>query len=148
MCLWKSHNEPKIAQNDIEVWKVLAPNGLSPYYGYQYYPGKMNRPIGTETVPVTVEQQSINGGYLHAYTTREKADDLCRKLRLYERVQLLGDTSNPHGHFKLIEGMVQRMIIPKGSVYYEGVDDDICAECLYWPEEGTADHNPVMIKEV
>ena len=46
------------------------------------------------------------------------------------------------------EYVVQRMLIPKGSVYYEGMDDDICAECLYWPEEGTAHPNSVKIKEV
>ena len=32
--------------------------------------------------------------------------------------------------------MVRRMLIPKGTAYYEGADGDICAECLYWPEEG------------
>ena len=34
MCLIKTHNEPRIAQNDIEVWKVLTPKGLSPFQGY------------------------------------------------------------------------------------------------------------------
>ena len=130
MCLFKTHNEPKIAQNDIEVWKVLTPIGLSPFQNHQYHPG-MNKPACAKTVPVPVEQKYINGGYLHAYISREKAEDHTVLLReIFE------------------DYMVQRMLIPKGSIYYEGTNDDICAERLYWPEEGTVHPNPVKIKEV
>ena len=113
MCLIKTHDEPKIAQNDIEVWKVLTDDGLSPYLDYPYHPG-MNKPTEQSVVPVPVEQSQIDFGYLHAYRKKEKAE-----LNLFE----------PVGY------MVQRMLIPKGTVYYEGDDGDICAECLYWPEE-------------
>lgn len=144
MCLRKTHNEPKIAQNDIEVWKVLTDKGQSPYLDYQYRPG-MNRPACAKTMPVPVEQEYITGGYLHAYTSREKAEER-KRLRMYEVVHKVGGDCFLSAYFE--EGVVQRMLIPKGSLYYEGDDDDICSERLYWPEEGTAHPNPIKIKEV
>lgn len=146
MCLRKTHDEPKIAENDIEVWKVLTSNGLSPYQGYQYHPG-MNRPGCAKTVPVPAKQQFINGGYLHAYTSREPAEKhalFSSSQSVVNYLHLLGKPGQ--GYFE--EYVVQRMLIPKGSMYYEGYDDDICAECLYWPEEGTAHPNPIILKEV
>lgn len=141
MCLFKTHNEPRIAQNDIEVWKVLTPKGLSPYQGYQYHPG-MNKPACAKTIPVPVEQPQIDGGYLHAFRDKEKAER-------YTQAQ----SFNTHNGFSVSwrcfeEYVVQRMLIPKGSIYYEGNDDDICAERLYWPEEGTAHPNPIKNWEV
>lgn len=136
MCLFKTHDEPRIAQNDIEVWKVLTPKGLSPFQGYQYHPG-MNKPSVLKIKPVPVEQQEIDSGYLHAFRSKEKADGYT-KLQLYKNAQ----------YYIYEEYVVQRMLIPAGTIYYEGVNDDICAERLYWPEEGTAHPNPVKIKEV
>lgn len=143
MCLFKTHDEPRIAQNDIEVWKVLTPKGLSPFQGYQYHPG-MNKPACAKTIPVPVEQQEINGGYLHAFRNREKAEGYTQ-LQSYQ-FNLYGGRASVQKIYE--EYVVQRMLIPKGSVYYEGNDDDICAERLYWPEEGTADPSPVKwVKE-
>ena len=136
MCLYKTHDEPKVAQSNIEVWKVLTPKGLSPFQGYQYHPG-MNKPSVLKIKPVPVEQQEINGGYLHAFRNKEKAEGYT-KLQLYKNAQ----------YYIYEEYVVQRMLIPKGSEYYEGMDDDICAERLYWPEEGTADPNNVKTEEV
>ena len=141
MCLRKKHDEPRIARDDIEVWKVLTPKGLSPFQGYQYHPG-MNKPSGPKTVPA--EQQEINGGYLHAFRDREKAEEYT-KLQSYQKVvNLYGGRPVVQCIFE--EYVVQRMLIPKGSVYYEGMDDDICSSALYWPEEGTAHPNPVEFK--
>lgn len=130
MCLRKKHDEPRIARDDIEVWKVLTPKGLSPFQGYQYHPG-MNKPAGVKAV--SAKQQYIDGGYLHAFRDREKAHEYTRKEGTFVRVDFE-------------DYVVRRMLIPKGSVYYEGMDDDICAERLYWPEEGTAHPNPVEFK--
>lgn len=145
MCLFKTHDEPRIAQNDIEVWKVLTPKGLSPFQGYQYHPG-MNKPACAKTIPVPVEQQEINGGYLHAFRNREKAEGYTKVQSYQKIVNLYG--GGPAVQCIFEEYVVQRMLIPKGSVYYEGNDDDICAERLYWPEEGTAGPSPVKwVKE-
>ena len=143
MCLIKTHKEPRIARDDIEVWKVLTPKGLSPFQGYQYHPG-MNKPACAKTVPVPAEQQEINGGYLHAFRSKEKAE-WYTQLQSYQKiVNLYGGRPVVQCIFE--EYVVQRMLIPKGTVYYEGADDDICAERLYWPEEGTAHPNPVEFK--
>ena len=116
MCLVKTHDEPRIAQDDIEVWKILTYKGLSPYYDYQYHHG-MNKPAEQKVIPV--EQQLINGGYLYAYKKKEMAE-----LNAHKCTWIIG-----------LEHVIHRMIIPKGTAYYEGNDGDICAECLYWPEE-------------
>ena len=145
MCLIKTHKEPRIAQNDIEVWKVLTPKGLSPFQGYQYHPG-MNKPACAKTGPVPAEQQEINGGYLHAFRSKEKAEGYTQLQSYQKIVKLYGGRPVVQCIFE--EYVVRRMLIPKGSVYYEGVDDDICAERLYWPEEGTAHPNPAEFKQV
>ena len=120
MCLIKTHDEPKIAQDNIEVWKVLTDDGLSPYLDYPYHPG-MNKPTEQSVVPVPVEQSQITVGYLHAYRKKEKAE-----LHASTYTRIIG-----------AEHVVHRMLIPKGTAYYEGIDGDICSECLYWPEEKT-----------
>lgn len=140
MCLLKTHNEPRIAENDIEVWKVLTRKGLSPYQGYPYHPG-MNKPSGAKIIPVPVEQQHIYDGYLHAYTSREKAEGYTILHSYQKLVNFVSGTVVWADEEKYV---VQRMLIPKGSVYYEGADDDICAEQLYWPEEET---NQIKNKE-
>lgn len=147
MCLYKTHNEPKVAQNDIEVWKMLTSERLSPFQNYPYHPG-MNKPLKQKEIPL--EQMHINDGYLHAYRNKETAETMMdahayfQHLHLvYQPYQIAGnnivvdietdiEASEPVGY------VVQRMIIPKGTVYYEGYSNDICAECLYWPEEETA----------
>ena len=141
MCLIKTHDEPRIAQNDIEVWKVLTTEGLSPFQGYQYHPG-MNKPSCAKAIPVPVEQKQIEGGYLHAFRNKEKAEGY-KKLHSYQKIVYGGYIQT-----NFVEYVAQRMLIPKGSIYYEGNDGDICAECLYWPEEETAHPNSVKIKEV
>ena len=127
MCLRKTHDEPRIAQDDIEVWKVLTIEGLSPFHDYPYHSG-VNKPFEQKTMSMPVEQQTIEDGYLHACKHKEKAEALASVL----------SGGWARGYFIMenaIQHVVQRMLIPKGTAYYEGDDDDICAECLYWPEE-------------
>lgn len=147
MCLYKTHNEPKIAQDDIEVWKVLISEGLSPFQNYPYHPG-MNKPLKLKEIPL--EQMHINDGYLHAYRDKETAESSMRAHAYFQHLQLVYQPYQPAGNnivvdietdteaFEPAGYVVQRMIIPKGTVYYEGYSGDICAECLYWPEEETA----------
>lgn len=125
MCLRKTHVEPKIAQDDIEVWKVLISEGLSPFQNYPYHLG-INKPVERSVIPVPVEQQYVEDGYLHAYRNKETAEFVAVIFNY-----MVGGYTN----LEPIQHVVQRMIIPKGTVYYEGDDGDICAECLYWPEE-------------
>ena len=147
MCLYKTHNEPKVAQNDIEVWKMLTSEGLSPFQNYPYHPG-MNKPLKQKEIPL--EQMHINDGYLHAYRDKETAESMMRAHAYFQQLHLVYQPYEIAGNNIVIDFetdteafepagyMVQRMIIPKGTVYYEGYSGDICAECLYWPEEETA----------
>lgn len=155
MCLFKTHDEPKIAQDDIEVWKMLTSEGLSPFQNYPYRPG-MNKPLKLKEIPL--EQMHINDGYLHAYRDKETAESMMRAHAYFQQLHLVYQPYQPMTYqpyqpagnnivvdietdieaFEPAGYMVQRMIIPKGTVYYEGYNGDICAECLYWPEEETA----------
>ena len=129
MCLFKIHSEPKISQSDIEVWKILTDEGLSPFQNYPYHHG-MNKPAEQKTIPVPVEQRYvIEGGYLHAYINKKRAEAhaLLMSGGLVTGCYFNLENAIPH--------VVQRMIIPKGTAYYEGYEEDICAECLYWPEK-------------
>lgn len=128
MCLIKTHNEPKIAQDDIEVWKVLTSEGLSAFQNYPYHPG-MNKPFEQKTMPIPVEQQTIEDGYLHAYRNKLTAEAVATVLSGGLVTGIYFNMENA------IQHVTQRMLIPKGTVYYEGDDGDICAECLYWPAE-------------
>ena len=145
MCLYKTHNEPKVAQSDIEVWKMLTSEGLSPFQNYPYHPG-MNKPLKQKEIPL--EQMHINDGYLHAYRDKETAESMMRAHAYFQQLHLVYQPYQIAGNnividfetdteaFEPVGYVVQRMIIPKGTVYYEGYSGDICAECLYWPEEG------------
>ena len=151
MCLLKTHDEPKIAQNDIEVWKVLTSAGLSTFRNYPYHPG-LNKPAKQRVIPV--KQQYVEDGYLHAYRNKADAENLLKYYSIIQsrcqnyqaaRVPLNGTAIDTETFARMYHvsqrmlisnHMVQRMLIPKGTAYYEGDDGDICAECLYWPEEG------------
>lgn len=147
MCLYKTHNGPKVAQNDIEVWKMLTSEGLSPFQNYPYHPG-MNKPLKQKEIPL--EQMHINDGYLHAYRDKETAESMMDAHAYFQHLHLVYQPYEIAGNNIVIDFeadteasepvgyVVQRMIIPKGTVYYEGYSNDICAECLYWPEEETA----------
>ena len=133
MCLFKIHSEPKIAQSDIEVWKILTDEGLSPFQNYPYHPG-MNKPFEQKTMPVPAERRTISDGYLHAYRNKAIAETHASLLSCFTmetHASLLSCFSMENA----IQYVTQRMLIPKGTAYYEGYEEDICAECLYWPEE-------------
>ena len=144
MCLYKTHNEPRIAQNDIEVWKILTDEGLSLFQDYSYHHG-MNKPAEQKEIPI--EEREIEDGYLHAYKYQETAEAMMNAHAYFQQLHLVYQPYQLAGNSFVIDietdteacapvgYMVQRMLIPKGTVYYEGDDGDICAECLYWPEE-------------
>ena len=144
MCLYKTHNEPKIAQYNIEVWKVLTDEGRSLFQDYTYHLG-MNKPAEQKEIPT--EQMQIGDGYLHAYRYKERAEAMLESYAyfqqlhmVYQPYQLAGnsfviDIETGNEAFEPVGYVVKRMIIPKGTAYYEGNSGDICAECLYWPPE-------------
>lgn len=129
MCLRKMHTRPKVAENDIEVYKVLDDRGKSPYMEYSYHHG-LNAPATHQTGDGDGEE--IGSGYLHAYRVKGIAEFEASRLddaldRFHRRVRAF-----PRPNTRLL---VLKMYIPAGVPYYEGTYGDICAEALYWPEE-------------
>ena len=134
MCLTSIHYTPLYNTNDITVYKVLRLDNCAPYRtDYQYHEG-FNYPANTsEKIRRTgryeysgdVKQYyEIFGGYLHAYSTKEKALALCK-----ERNGHMKNLSYPF-RYKVV-----KMVIPHDTEYWIGEEDDICATKLYWKKE-------------
>lgn len=129
MCLFTKDKEPKIAQEDITVYKVMrvstvggAVHGAPPFrYEYTYYPG-LNVPLLKVETPKESRSFdrwcSVGEGYLHAYTDI-KAATMAVKLQQIQGFPMT----------------VVKMYIPAGTPYYLGVNCDIAAAALYWPVE-------------
>lgn len=85
----------KIADKDIECWKVLSPNNSAPCYNYKY---RKNRQ--TTRIPVKIligdYQAIVTRGY-HSY----KSKDIARNSWLRE-----------------YNSLIKKFIIPKGTRYY------------------------------
>lgn len=127
MCLFTQDKEPKIAQEDITVYKVMRVSkgtgvtyGTPPYHNrYTYYPG-----LNVPTSKVEALKESMHGywysveeGYLHAYVDTKSA------ARKVEALKFQG-----FWPMSIVE-----MYIPAGTKYYIGDDYDIASEALYWP---------------
>ena len=139
MCLITDSNIPLVAEEDIEVYKVMevttglggSPIGIPPYRPlYRYHPGKNqsyeyditmygNKPIKTSPYG---QCYIVEAGYLHAYVDRYAASPLHTQL-------LRNDTA-----IKIV-----KMTIPKGTKYFLGNGgNEIASEVLVWnPEEQT-----------
>lgn len=116
MCLFKTHKRFKTAAKDITVYKVLTRYDKSPYQLTQYMHGYNH----AESKPWKGGTGLLGPGYLHAYITSDAA------LRCVKMLTV------PEVHNVIFK--IEEMIIPAGTKYYEGLDDDICAPTLYWPE--------------
>lgn len=142
MCLITDSNIPLVAEEDIEVYKVMevmtdekgSPFGVPPYRPiYRYHPGKNqsseyditmygNKPVKTSP---SGRYYIVEAGYLHAYVDLYAASPLHTKV-----LQNSGGTTT----VKII-----KMTIPKGTKYFLGNGgNEIASEVLVWnPEEQT-----------
>ena|SRR5688572_33434641 len=109
MCLVTTQKEPLIAEEDMEVFKVLGSNMTAPYYSeFQY---KMRIVYGTE-----MKRGDVNYYDYHeeSYFEDNKIDNVIaisegfHSVRTEERIGYL--SSNTY---------VYHAVIPKGSLYYE-----------------------------
>ena len=134
MCLFTQDKEPKIAQENITVYKVMRVSkvgdvtyGTPPYHNrYTYSPG-LNVP--TRKIERLKEGRaggyefshwySVEEGYLHAYVDSQSAFRKVNSLKL-------------QGFWPM---SVVEMYIPAGTKYYIGDDYDIASEALYWPDK-------------
>ena len=101
------------AHKDIVVYKVLFSNSTykncSIFERFLYKPG-LNYPKIPSSHKL-FEKSQIWGGWLHAY--------------LDEKDALIVSTWD-------VFAFVAKMIIPKGTKYILGKNNDICASCLKW----------------
>lgn len=118
MCLYTEQIKPKVAEKDIVVYKVLNHNMLSPYYGLSY---PLNRKITSKLLCYDHEWSprtpifNIEEG-LHAYTKRRVAYARQHDLNILTKESVVYS--------------VYKAIIPKGSKYYIGLDNDIASDAL------------------
>ncbi len=132
MCLIAKRETPLVAKTNLIVYKVLDENGRAPYWSeYQYYRGKVNRDEKNEEI-LKEEDESrycVFGGFLHAYTFKEKAEELAynfnKRYFRYDRDWL------EERKFLAVE-----MIVPAGTEYYLSFDGlQICSKALSWEYE-------------
>ena len=141
MCLFSRKQEPKIADKDIPVYKCLSISNLAPYVPtYEYHKG-MNyakRPTRDITMKFqwndedrTVMEDGkvayvFDDGWLHSLRPIDTPQAMLDWMRTAMRFTF---SRNVAKEIKLV-----KMYIPKGTKYYEGLDEDYCSECLEWRE--------------
>lgn len=109
MCLITKQTEPFIADKEIAVYKVLERNNTSPFLYFRYKHGK-NKAEKEKEIRYVAPYNFIEGGFLHAYTTRKMAS-----------------SENP------LRWKVRKMYVPVGAEYYISEDGtEICATAMVW----------------
>lgn len=139
MCLYSKTNTPLIAEEDIVVYKVLMHRNGKDYapvvsdtanlQSYIYKKGA-NKARLKEDISLTLDGRTyaIGQGFLHAYTTNEEAEKSKTRWNCC---------------FLTVSNFVVKMIVPKGTEYFVGIDEkDICAKQLIW-EDMTPCEKPV-----
>ena len=126
MCLTKIHKEIKTADRDIPVYKVLTEDNFAPYIGHYRYCRGLNTPYALPPSH-SYHEDSIDAGYLHAYTDELVARHSMEQLKLwaYHHTPALQDEET----FKVV-----KMVVPKGEAYWLGDAYDIAATRLEWKE--------------
>lgn len=138
MCL-KAHEGKKIAEEDIVVYKIICKNtdvrnGKFMYeppfeYGHFLYKKGINS-TATELEGIYQHCDDIDGpytevnfGFLHAFTNLDRA---IFKMNVHFDNYGAGNRFYTYHVFK--------MVIPKGTEYFEGNDSDICSKELLWKD--------------
>ena len=141
MCLIvRNYDEHRIAEKEIPVYKVIDQDGYPPFFDgvylgtqarkkYKYHFGS-NKPKDEKMVEISPRgYRSIEGGFLHAYTDRETANNFSEFETTYQNARYYGR----HRNFQVVE-----MYIPVGAEYYSNPDiKEICSTELIWKEEET-----------
>ena len=101
MCFYTNHSLPKIAQKNIVCYKILN-RRWSPHVPFYYEKNKINEKVAL----IVVYSNQIYQGY-HSYKT------------FWQYIPKYDDyASVPKSKFR-----IYKMIIPKGSVYYENYQE-------------------------
>lgn len=121
MCLIKKcgeNEEPMVAKSDMTVYKVAIMMYMKSAYKFMTpYQGKVFNIGDTITakrpIEKTIGRMCIEASGVHAKLTLNDAKEYGRRFL---------KTSSP---------VIFEFVIPKGTKYYIGVDDDIAAEKMY-----------------
>lgn len=106
MCLLSKQKEPLIAKEDIVAYKIAIKVGMMYYSYFQHFPYTLNADCEeTEEEEITKigDLYSIGKGWIHCY---QDIKFHCKGTKLL------------------------KCIIPKGTLYYIGINGDICAKRL------------------
>ena len=110
------------ARHDIECWKAVTLGWTAPYHLFFRYKENNMCENFEKTIPMCNRFPcswwfSVHHGF-HSFQTQKAAESYVGK-----DLTLGG-----------IPVQIVRAIIPKGSRYYKGMDDDYCSEYIHFPD--------------
>ena len=129
MCLYSKEKVPLIAEKDIVCYKILRRERYGYFSPYQedkiifnktIIASRSKRKFEINKEHLRTEFFSISEGFIHAYNMPIIA--------YFSYQQMLSNFSNTH--FNIV-----KCIIPKGSRYFNGIGDDICADRMIITDE-------------
>jgi hypothetical protein len=136
MCLIPEVNKIEIAKEDIKVFKLLERNGRSPFQGTFYHLGETKRAKAFSDVngrTFTKDLAPDTGIYkgIHAFQNLPKA---------LNEMRFNGEIGFP--------SFIVEAIIPKGTKYIKGVDNDIVSLKLVIGKAINNTRNAVKFRKV
>ena len=117
MCLITHQMEPLIAKKDIPVYKIIRIDNSAPFMSEYKYKHGSNKARGFKDVHRDNFDiyNIVNGGFLHAYSTKHGALGSWFRESMKPKVKIV------------------KMYIPACAEYYlEKINDEICATELLW----------------
>lgn len=132
MCLYTNEKEPRVAQEDINVYKVLLilkDGSLKSPYHQSFGNWNFNELYinsQSEDISQIFELMEIGPGFFHSYLTEEACNEMVGKIRR----QI--DRYKSSQKVKIF-----RAIIPKGTSFYVGQRSDICSKAIIIKDDFT-----------
>lgn len=125
MCLTSRRRISRKARHDIIVWKVVT-NGWHAPLHYMFIYKKDNRCEEFQKVAPMSDRFACSWWFqiyqgFHSYDNKEDAEAMLNWFNDKEPI------SNKVAH-------IVKAVIPKGSRYYRGMDNDYCSEYLSFPD--------------
>ena len=124
MCLRAIHTQPKIAEEDIVCYKVLRKiffTYWTPYTKKFVFLNHLFKAKGEEEIYYQFAYTEIGQGFIHAFTNKQRAIRLC--LNLYYEDAIFNNF------------IVVKAVIKKGTKYFLGKNDNICAKEVFITNE-------------
>lgn len=117
MCLVTKEKDPTKSSYNIECYKVLTVQMLSPYRDYKYTMGEVIEDEEEESVIPIFDVYMIDKGYLHSYKTLDAAKKLVDRFK------------------RICKCKIYKAEIPAGTLFYEGAFNEFCSKALKLIEE-------------